>query len=457
MKRLLSGIIALALVAGVGFGGWWGWKWYQGRGAADAAGYRTAEVKRTEVIASISATGTIVPEDVVDVGTQVNGQVASFGRDTDGRSIDYRSTVVEGQVLATIDTEIYAADVASGEAQLAQANAAVLVAQASRDQARARLNQADRDWKRAQKLMSPGGELRAISQADYDATRSAYEQAVASLALEEAQIVQAQAQVASADASLLRSRRNLKLCTINSPVSGVIIDRRVDIGQTVVSSLNAPSLFLIARDLARMQVLVQVNEADISHVVPGADVTFSADALPGQRFKGKVQRVRLNATMTQNVVTYTVEITTENPDLKLLPYLTANVRFVTDRREQALTVPNAALRWAPTDQQPAAPARAGSGAGSGAGTGAAGQPSARGPRAGQAAPSRVWVLREGQPAPVTVKVGLTDGLVTEIITDELEEGDEVVTGENRAGSAQAAAGSNPFAPPVMGGGRGRGR
>lgn len=454
MKRLLSGIIALALLAGIGFGGWWGWRWYQGRDAAESGGYRTAEVKRTEVVASISATGTIVPEDVVDVGTQVNGQVASFGLDTDGRSIDYRSTVVEGQVLATIDTEIYAADVASGEAQLAQANAAVLVARASRDQAKAKLSQADRDWARAQKLMSPSGQLRAISQADYDATRSAFDQAVASLALAEAQIVQAQAQVASAEASLLRSRRNLKLCTINSPVSGVIIDRRVDIGQTVVSSLNAPSLFLIARDLARMQVLVQVNEADIGHVTPGADVSFSADALPGQRFKGKVQRVRLNATMTQNVVTYTVEITTENPDLKLLPYLTANVRFVTDRREQALTVPNAALRWAPADQL-AAPARPAGGSGAGQG-GGSGQGGGRGPRAAAAPPSRVWVLRDGQPAPVSVKVGLTDGLVTEIITDELDEGDQVITGENRAGSAQAAAGSNPFAPPVMGG-RGRGR
>src|SRR5262249_41659128 len=136
-------------------------------------------------------------------------------------------------------------------------------------------------------------------------------------------------------------------CTIKSPVNGVIIDRRVDIGQTVVSSLSAPSLFLIAKDLSKMQVLVQVNEADIGHVKPGDPVTFTADAFPGDSFEGKVRKVRLNATQTQNVVTYTVEIVTDNSSLKLLPYLTANVRFVVDHREQVLAVPNAALRWSP--------------------------------------------------------------------------------------------------------------
>lgn len=445
MKLAVVWIVVLGVL---GAGSYYGWRWYQQRAGASAPSYRTAEVKRGDVVATISATGTVVPEDVVDVGAQVNGQIASFGTDVDGKPVDYRSTVTEGSVLAKVDDTLYAADVSSNEASLAQAQASVTVAESSRDQARAKLDQTRRDWERAQKL----GKSRALSQADYDASESAYEQAVASLALAEAQIGQARAQVSIAEASLQRSRRNLFYCTINSPVTGVIIDRRVDIGQTVVSSLNAPSLFLIARDLSRMQVLVQVNEADIGSVKPGAAVTFTVDAFPGEPFRGEVRKVRLNATMTQNVVTYTVEIVTDNSSLRLLPYLTANVRFIVDQREDVLTVPNAALRWAPAEPAvkastpaagSAAPARSGPSAG-------------RGER-GKKPPSRVWVLREGKPVAVTVRAGLTDGNVTEVSGDELAEGDEVVVGETAPATGAAAAtppSTNPFAPTMpRGGGR----
>ncbi len=462
MKRLVLWFLVIAALC---TGGYFGWHWYQQRGATGEPTYRTAPVRRADVVSSISATGTVVPEDVVDIGAQVNGQIAIFGKDTEGKPIDYRSTVLEGAVLATIDDAIYAAQVASDEASLAQAEASVKVGEATRDQSRAKLDQSQRDWARAQKL----GESRALSQADYDASRSAFEQATASLAVSEAQITQAQSQVAIAKAALQRSRRNLLYCTIKSPVNGVVIDRRVEVGQTVVSSLNAPSLFLIARDLSRMKVLVQVNEADIGHVVAGSGVTFTADAFPGDTFTGEVRKVRLNATMTQNVVTYTVEIATANSSLKLLPYLTANVRFVVARSEQVLTVPNAALRWGPAGETSAASAAA---ATSSPAT-SPGAPSANGQRrqpkaddatkpdraadagAGRArrTASKVWILREGQLTPITVRLGLSDGIVTEVAAEGLDDGDLVVIGEVIAGSA-ASGSTNPFAPPMFrGGGR----
>jgi HlyD family secretion protein len=212
---------------------------------------------------------------------------------------------------------------------------------------KAKLNQAERDWQRAQKL----GPSDALAQSTYDAYRSAYDTAVANVAVGKAAILQAKASLAQAEAVLRRAQRNLGYCTIKSPVKGVIIDRSVNIGQTVVASLNAPSLFLIAKDLKRMQVWVAVNEADIGKIRPGLPVTFTVDAFPGETFRGEVGKVRLNASMTQNVVTYTVEIVTDNSSGRLLPYLTANVQFELDRRTNVLMVPNAALRWKPSAEQ----------------------------------------------------------------------------------------------------------
>ena len=178
-----------------------------------------------------------------------------------------------------------------------------------------------------------------------------YEIAQANVAVGEAAIVQSRNAVAQAQATLQRGQRNLSYCTIKSPVKGVIIDRRVNIGQTVVSSLNAPSLFLIAKDLKRMQVWVSVNEADVGSIHPGQPVSFTVDAYPGKIFRGEVGKIRLNATMTQNVVTYTVEVITDNSSGKLLPYLTANAQFELSQHNNVLLVPNAALRWCPQPEQ----------------------------------------------------------------------------------------------------------
>ncbi len=215
---------------------------------------------------------------MVDVGAQVAGQINCFGKDKNGKTIDYGSVVEEGTILAQIDDSLYAADVALANAQLQQARAGVLRAEADLGQLKSRLNQAKRDWDRAQRL----GPSEALAQSSYDAYKSGYEIAQANVVVGEAAIIQAKDAVAQSQATLQRAQRNLGYCTIKSPVKGVIIDRRVNIGQTVVSSLNAPSLFLIAKDLKRMQVWVSVNEADVGNIHPGQPVSFTVDAYPGK-------------------------------------------------------------------------------------------------------------------------------------------------------------------------------
>src|SRR6266571_7412304 len=323
LRRPVIVITVVALAGGVG-----AWRWHVRN--VPKLSLTTVAVKRGDVVATIGATGTIEPLEVVDVGTQVAGRISAFGTDKDGKRVDYGSVVEESALLAKIDESVYAAD-------LSVAKARELSAAASLEQMNAKLDQAVAEWKRAQELFA----AKLISQVDYDTDKANYEVARANVSV-------ANSGVAQARADLDKAQRNLDFCTINSPVTGVIIDRRVNIGQTVVASLNAPSLFLIARDLTKMQIWVGVNEADVGRIVPGAPVTFTCDTFPGREFNGTVGKVRLNATMTQNVVMYTVEVNTENPDNILLPYLTANVRFVARSETNALLVPNAALRWTPS-------------------------------------------------------------------------------------------------------------
>ena len=250
----------------------------------------------------------------------------------------------------------------------------------------------------------------------------------------DAQISAAEAQISAAEASLSRAKRNLEYCVIKSPVDGVIIDRRVNVGQTVNSSMSAPSLFLIAKALKKMQVWVSVNEADIKRVQPGQKALFSVDAIPNEQFEGVVSKIRLNATMSQNVVTYVVEITTDNSSLKLLPYLTANVKFVLDSRKNVLAVPNAAFRFKPED--------------------------IAAPEVGKG--QRVlWIAGDGgKPQPVVVRTGLNDGRnveIAEVVSGDLKDGSDVITGSRvvseKDPGKDAAAGQNPFMakPPARGG------
>lgn len=409
--------------------------------------FETAKIQRGDVAATISSTGTLEPEEVIDVGAQVAGLVQSFGTDADGKPIDYRSRVKTDMVLANIDPSVYQTDVATADAELAQAYVSVTKGKADLSQAKAKQTQADRLWARAQKM----GPSDALSQNDYEMYQADDETAHANVDVANAEIEQGNASVKGAQASLAKAKRNLDFCTIKSPVDGVIIDRRVNIGQTVVSSLNAPSLFLIAKDLSHMQIWVAVNEADIGRINPGTPVTFTCDAFPDRVFKAKVGKVRWNATMTQNVVMYTVEVETDNPNNMLLPYLSARVTFEVQRDRDVLYVPNAALRWYPVSASEVvpearsswkpvtedAPAPESRGAGSPKHNKKAEKPSKE--RHGT-----VWV-KDGQfVKPVDVKLGVTDGTSTAIFADQISDKDEVVTGE--AVQSSQDHNSNPFMP-----------
>jgi HlyD family secretion protein len=404
--------------------------------------FRTLPIQHGDLVSTISATGTVEPEKVIDVGAQVAGLIHAFGEDIHGKTIDYGSEVDKHTVLARIDDALYVADVQAAQAQLQQAQANQRSAEANVLQMAAKLTQAQQDWKRAQHL----GPSEALAPSAYDQYKANYGIAKANVAVAQAAVEQAKAAQAQAKAALDRAQRSLDYCTIRSPIKGVIIDRRVNIGQTVVASLSAPSLFLIAADLRRVQVWVSVNEADIGSIYPNQPVTFTVDAFPNQTFVGRVGKVRLNAMMTQNIVTYTVEVTTENPDGKLLPYLTANVRFETGRRTNVLMVPNAALRWVPQADQIAPDSRRPSASLRSAATPrtvAPGQPAGDGrPRGTVWVPEGKWVRS------LTVTTGLNDGTLTEIEGPQVAENLQVVVGEKRSSAPGEAASDsiNPFTP-----------
>src|SRR5579872_1114735 len=269
--------------------------WLHPRGGPKLT-FTMAAVKRGDVTATIGATGTIEPLEVVDVGAQVAGIIKAFGTDVDGKIIDYGSVVKEGALLAKIDEATYVADLAVAKAQLKQDKAGELSAHANLEQMKAKLKQTEAEWKRSKALL----DAKLMSQSDFDTAEANFQIARANADAADAAVAQAEASTVQALAAVDKAQRNLEYCTIHSPVTGVIIDRRVNAGQTVVASLNAPSLFLIARDLTKMQIWVSVNEADVGRIKPGAPVTFTVDAFPNRDFKGTVGKVRLNATMTQN-------------------------------------------------------------------------------------------------------------------------------------------------------------
>ncbi|MGV8073001.1 MAG: efflux RND transporter periplasmic adaptor subunit [Syntrophobacteraceae bacterium] len=407
--------------------------------------FRTAAVKKGDLKATISATGTVEPEELVDVGSQVAGRIVTFGKDQDGKLVDYGSAVEEGTVLALIDDALYQADVAQAKAQLGQANAGLERAKADIQQLQSKLRQAERDWNRAKKL----GPSEALAQSAYDAALSGYEVAKANVEVGKAAIVQAKNAVYQAEASLGKFKQNLEYCTIKSPVKGIVIDRRVNIGQTVVASLNAPSLFLIAKDLRRLQVWVAVNEADIGSIRPAQPVVFTVDAFPGETFEGAVGKIRLNASMTQNVVTYTVEVTTDNSSGKLLPYLTANVKFIVSQRKDVLMVPTAALKWTPN---PESIVQGSDKASRGIQSQHPGTSSQYGKE--ESVWGTLWIPEGSHVRPLSVRVGMSDGSQTEVEGDGLKEGMEVVVAEQVKGESAGPTAANPFTPKFPGRGRG---
>ena len=425
LKTSLTAAVILLLVTG-----WGVWQWRAH--AAHKPLFREATVRRGDLFLTITATGTLEPEEVVDVGAQVAGQINEFGKDKNGKPIDYGSVVEENMVLAEIDDSLYTADVDLAKAQLDQDKAGEVRAAADLEQMKAKLTQAEADWNRAQKL----GPSEALAPTAYDSYKANYEIAKANVDLDEASLKQALATSVQAKASLDRAQRTLDYCTIRSPVKGVIIDRRVTIGETVVSSFNTPSLFLIAKDLTRMQVWISVNEADIGNIHPGQPVSFTVDAFPNTTFQGKVGKVRLNATMTQNIVTYTVEVNTDNSDGKLLPYLTANAQFLSAERHHVLLVPNAALRWRPETDLIAPESHDSM---------AAQQPGSDSTELHH--PGTLWMEDGEFVKPLEVTAGLSDGIETEVEGGGLSEGQHVILGLQLAADlADSDPDNNPFAP-----------
>jgi HlyD family secretion protein len=442
--------------------------------------FRVDKVTRGDLQIVVRATGTIEPEETVDVGAQVVGRIKELGKDPRGqsdrnyanKSVDVGTTIKKGTVLATVDPQFanksvdYGSPVEKGmvlaqidpaiyKAQFDQATASLKAAEANVMQAEAKLNQANAEWERAKRLRevripsrSPTGDdngtqalpIKGISDADYVL-------AEANAGVAKADLEAAKAAVLQQQAMLELATTNLKYTTILSPIDGTIIDRRVNIGQTVVSSLNAPSLFLLARDLRRMQVWAAVNEADIAKLKPGTKVHFRVDALPEDMFHGTVFQVRLNAQMTQNVVIYTVVISVDNSELKLLPYMTADVNFEVDERKDVLLVPNAALRFRPTPDQIADESSDDNAESKDT---SKGKPDRRNKSAGAASNvGRLWqvVTGTGKVRPIEVRTGQSDMAFTEITSGDIQEGDEIVIGQPRQAAAASSDVNNPLAPP----------
>lgn len=436
--RALFTLLVFAAVAGAG-----GWYWYRTQNTVTMPNWNKAAVERGNIDLTIRSTGTLEPREVVDVGAQVVGMVLKFGEDKsmpDGE-IYWNSKVDVGTVLAYIDDSVYKAQLDLAKANLESAKAKVVSAQAT-------LKDNAADYERAKLTFAKN----AISQSDLDAAEAAYETAKAAVDVAVATVAQDQANFQLAET-------NEKYCTITSPVKGTIIDRRVNIGQTVVASLSAPSLFLIAQDLTKLQIWASVSEADIGQIHEGQKTTFKVDAWGDQVFNGTVSQVRLNATMNQNVVTYTVVVDTDNSDGKLKPYQTATIEFDAGRHDQVLMVPNAALQWRPVASQLAFVApESRSGLGShhshstdGSSTGSPGANSSANSAANKKSDKdrldrgTVWVFDGQWLRPVHVKIGVTDQVNTEIKSGNIKEGDFVVLGEEH-NVVDADATQNPFAP-----------
>ena len=396
---LALAVLALALGGGA---------WYWMARAGEAPQYQTALVSRGELTQVVTATGQLNPVVNVQVGSQISGMIQKL-------FVDFNSRVKAGQVIAQLDPATYRATLHQAEGELANARAALELARVKAGRA---------------------AELRAkdlIPQADDDQAR--------------ADLHQAEAAVAIKEAAVQKALVDLDRCTIVAPIDGVVISRNVDVGQTVAASLSAPTLFVIANDLAKMQIDANVAEADVGGIAVGQDVDFTVDAFPAQAFHGNVAQVRNAPVTVQNVVTYDTIIEVANPELKLKPGMTANVSIIVARREGALKIPNAALRFRPPDSQEPSPTKESAPPGQGrAQGGARSTEGAAGRLGGERSTRTVYVLparqANGPPTPVPIKTGISDGISTEII-EGLKEGDRVVTGLRVTQSASSPT-TNPF-------------
>jgi HlyD family secretion protein len=382
---LIGGLLSLAMLGAVAVA-WW-------LATAEATvHYTTAPVTRGAVTRTVTATGTVNPVLTIIVGTYVSGVIKDL-------YCDYNTQVTRGQICAKIDPRPYQTVVDQNRANLAEAKA-----QLEKD--KATLAYAQLNYDRNARL----AQTSAVSKDALDNAKSALDQAIAQIGVDQATIEQREAQLATAQV-------NLDYTNIVSPVDGTVVSRNVTVGQTVAASFQTPTLFLIATDLTKMQVDTNVSESDIGGIKNGDRALFTVDAFPKRTFEGTVTQVRQSPQTVQNVVTYDVVVSIDNSDLALKPGMTAANRIITDQRSDVLRVPSQALRYVPA--------------------GAAGQRIGRRPPTGDQ--GRVWVLRDGQPAEVPVTAGLDDDTFTEIVKGDLKPGDQVIVTEQRSSNSGRAA------------------
>jgi HlyD family secretion protein len=437
-------IVALVLIAaGAGAFAW-------SRNAKPAAPkYETVKVDQGRIVARVTATGTLSALVTVQVGSQVSGRISEL-------FADFNSTVKKGQVIAKIDPALL-------KAAVEQARANHAAAKANLERAQAQAVEAERQFERAKAL----AEKQLIATADRDTAES-------TAAAARAQVSASQGAVAQASATLHQAEVNLAYSTIKSPIDGVVISRSVDVGQTVAASLQAPTLFTIAEDLGKMQVNTSVAEADVGKLRPEMPATFVVDAYPQERFRGKVRQIRNAPQTVQNVVTYDAVIDVDNPELKLKPGMTANVTFIHAEKSNALRVPNAALRFrAPPElMKKAEPAGSNANAANlepAAAASAERQAAPERPRQGRGGEGRgggggrfgpreepdqrtVWVLPAlGEPRPVRIRTGITDGTLTEVVEGDLHVGDALITEMSGGADEKPPTVAPPGAAPPGGG------
>ena len=420
-KAWLYWILALAAAGG----GAWAWFHFRSANGNGGLAFKTVALERGEIVQTVTANGALGAVQTVTVGSEVSGKIVAL-------FADYNSAVTNGQILAKLDASTY-------ERQLEQAEAELESAQAS-------LKLAEANFRRAKELRG----LDLVSQADFDQSEASLAQAKASLRMKEA--------------NLSKVRVDLEKTTIFSPMDGVVISRAVDVGQTVAASLNAPTLFTLAQDLRAMRIEAQISEADVGGVAEGQTVTFAVDAYPTLTFTGQVNQVRYEPVTNQGVVNYVAIVAVDNADLKLRPGMTANASIVTAKRENALRLPNSALRFRPPEGAAVAGAERPEGQADGekrrehSGTWKRGEgrgdwlgrEHSAGNESAMAARKTVYLLDEkgglrGQP----VELGISDGTWTEVSGPAPQEGDWIVVGTQTAADKEKSAksgSSSPFMP-----------
>jgi len=381
---------------------------------AEVPAFTTAAVSRGDVISTVDATGTLEAVTTVQVGSQISGTISAL-------HADFNSEVRKGQIIAELDASLL-------DTQVEQAKATVVRLQADADRAKVQAADAALKLKRAHELF----DKQLIPATDLETAESTSRAADAAVKGAEAQVVQAQA-------SLNQAQVNLSHTIIRAPIDGVVIARNVDVGQTVASSLQAPTLFVIARDLTEMRVNASVDESDIGEITPKQIVRFRVDAYPNDTFAGTVSQVRLQPVVQQNVVSYITVIDVPNPGLKLKPGMTAAVTIETGRAADVLKVPNAALQFKPAAAGGARTARA-------AGGGSAPRDDDRG---------AVWVLAHNLPTRVPVRIGISDGRDTAVLDGDLSAGTSVITGAAATAAPAATPATSPLLPFNGRGGTGR--